>query len=412
MLLRVFILAIGLVPGALGAEFPRAEPAEVGLSQERLDRITRALESSVQQGHVAGAIGVVARRGKIAYWQNVGMADRKGGRAMADDAIFRIYSMTKPIVSVALMILYEEGRFSLQDEVRQHIPELGGLKVWDGGKAVAADREMTVQDLMRHSSGMTYGLFGDSRVDKMYNDAELLSSNESLAQFVDKLARLPLKHQPGTRWEYSVSVDVQGRLIEVLSGMDLASYMDERVFKPLDMRDTSFRMTREKSGRFAQVYKKTEDERGIEPADERLTHLYYARTRWYSGGGGLVSTARDYLRFCQMLLNGGTLDGTRILSRKTVGLMTIDHIGSMSRASPVLAAGYGFGLNFAVHVDPAASGLNGSVGEYNWNGLAGTSFWIDPAEDLIGIYMVQMMPPRYADGRGQFKRLVYQSIAD
>ncbi|MCY4189687.1 MAG: serine hydrolase, partial [Bryobacterales bacterium] len=173
MLLRVFILAIGLAPGALGAELPRAEPAEVGLSQERLDRITRALESSVQQGHVAGAIGVVARRGKIAYWQNVGMADRKGGRAMADDAIFRIYSMTKPIVSVALMILYEEGRFSLQDEVRQYIPELGGLKVWDGGKAVAADREMTVQDLMRHSSGMTYGLFGDSRVDKMYNDAEL-----------------------------------------------------------------------------------------------------------------------------------------------------------------------------------------------------------------------------------------------
>ena len=331
---------------------------------------------------------------------------------MADDTIFRIYSMTKPIVSVALMILYEEGRFSLKDEVKQHMPELGGLKVWVAGKEVAPDREMTVQDLMRHTSGMTYGLFGDSRVDEMYNDAGVLSENQSVAQFVEKLSKLPLKHQPGTRWDYSVSVDVQGRLIEVLSGKDLATYMRERVFEPLDMRDTAFRMTEEKSGRFAQAYKKTEDEKGIEPANDGRTKRYYEKTQWYSGGGGLVSTTRDYLRFCQMLLNGGILDGTRILSRKTVELMTIDHVSEISRASSILAAGYGFGLNFAVHVDPAQSGLNGSVGEYNWGGLAGTSFWIDPAEELIGIYMIQMMPPRYANGGGQFKRLVYQSITD
>ena len=331
---------------------------------------------------------------------------------MADDAIFRIFSMTKPIVSVALMILYEEGKFSLKDEVKQHIPELGGLKVWVAGKEVTPDREMTVQDLMRHTAGMTYGLFGDSRVDEMYNDAEVLSGNKTVAEFVEKLSKLPLKHQPGTRWDYSVSVDVQGRLVEVLSGMDLATYMSERVFKPLDMRDTAFRMTEEKSDRFAQVYKKTKDEQGIEPANDGRTNRYYEETQWYSGGGGLVSTTRDYLRFCQMLLNGGILDGTRILSRKTVELMTIDHTGSISSASSILAAGYGFGLNFAVHVDPAKSGLNGSVGEYNWGGLAGTSFWIDPAEELIGIYMIQMMPPRYANGAGQFKRLVYQSIAD
>ena len=412
MLLRVLLLAISLLAGAIGAELPRATPAEVGLSQERLDRITRAMESSVEQGHVAGAIGVVVRKGKIAYWENVGMADREAGTAMADDAIFRIYSMTKPIVSVALMILYEEGKFSLKDEVGQHIPELGGLKVWESGKEVAPDREMTVQDLMRHTSGMTYGLFGDSRVDEMYNDAGVLSGNKTVAEFVEKLSKLPLKHQPGTQWDYSVSVDVQGRLIEVLSGMDLATYMSERVFKPLDMPDTSFRMSEEKSGRFAQAYKKTKDEQGIEPANDGRTERYYDDTQWYSGGGGLVSTTRDYLRFCQMLLNGGILDGTRILSRKTVELMTIDHTGEISRASSILAAGYGFGLNFAVHVDPAKSGLNGSVGEYNWGGLAGTSFWIDPAEELIGIYMIQMMPPRYENGAGQFKRLVYQSIAD
>ena len=412
MVFRILLLAISLLASAVGAELPRATPAEVGLSQERLDRITQALESSVDQGHIAGAIGVVARKGKIAYWQNVGMADREGERVMADDAIFRIFSMTKPIVSVALMVLYEEGKFSLKDEVKQHIPELGGLKVWVAGKEVTPDREMTVQDLMRHTSGMTYGLFGDSRVDEMYNDAEVLSGNKTVAEFVEKLSKLPLKHQPGTRWDYSVSVDVQGRLIEVLSGMDLATYMSERVFKPLDMRDTAFRMTEEKSDRFAQVYKKTKDEQGIEPANDGRTNRYYEETQWYSGGGGLVSTTRDYLRFCQMLLNGGILEGTRILSRKTVELMTIDHTGSISSASSILAAGYGFGLNFAVHVDPAKSGLNGSVGEYNWGGLAGTSFWIDPAEELIGIYMIQMMPPRYANGAGQFKRLVYQSIAD
>ena len=352
MLLRILLLAISLLVGAVGAELPRAAPADVGLSQERLDRITQALESSVDQGHVAGAIGVVARKGKIAYWENVGMADREAGTAMADDTIFRIYSMTKPIVSVALMILYEEGRFSLKDEVKQHIPELGGLKVWAAGKEVAPDREMTVQDLMRHTSGMTYGLFGDSRVDEMYNDAGVLSENQSVAQFVEKLSKLPLKHQPGTQWDYSVSVDVQGRLIEVLSGNDLATYMRERVFEPLDMRDTAFRMTEEKSGRFAQAYKKTEDEKGIEPANDGRTKRYYEKTQWYSGGGGLVSTARDYMRFAEMLRNGGELDGIRILLPETVDLMVANQLpaalsgvaqGERPTAIHKDAPGFGFG---------------------------------------------------------------------
>ncbi len=409
---RILALLLAAVASALCGEIPRAKPADVGLSQDRLDRITQAMEASVGKGHLAGAIGVVARKGKIAYWEAVGMADKEAGKPMADDTIFRIYSMTKPIVGVALMTLYEEGKFALRDPVKNHIPELGDLEVWIDGTGVPSEREMTVQDLMRHTSGMTYGLFGDSAVDKMYTEANILGGNKSVAGFIAKLAKLPLKHQPGSAWEYSVSVDVQGRLIEVLSGMDLATFMKERIFDPLDMRDTSFRMTAEKADRFVQIYEKSKDKKQIVPAPKSRTDRYYDDTKWYSGGGGLVSTTRDYLRFCQMMLNGGELDGARILSRKTVDLMTIDHLASVPRASSISRAGYGFGLDFAVHIDPAESGLNGSAGEYNWGGLAGTIFWIDPAEELIGLYMIQMLPPRFGNSSDQFKRLAYQAIVD
>ena len=413
MVTRSVVLLLALVASSLAADIPRAEPGDVGLSKQRLERITRAMEEDVERGYLAGAIGVVARRGKVAYWKTVGMADREAGKPMQDDAIFRIYSMTKPIVGVALMTLYEEGKFSLRDPVREHIPELGGLKVLKGDKLVETDREMTVQDLMRHTSGMTYGLFGESRVDEMYMDAEVLGGNRSVEHFVQKLSKLPLKHQPGSAWEYSVSVDVQGRLIEVLSGMDLDEFMRERIFKPLGMRDTSFRMTVATKDRFVQLYQKTEDKKGIEPAPDSRSERYFdSDSRWFSGGGGLVSTTRDYLRFCQMLLNGGVLDGKRILSRKTVDLMRIDHIAEIPRASSISRAGYGFGLNFAVHIDPPESGLNGSVGEYNWGGLAGTIFWIDPAEEMIGLYMIQALPPRFEDSRTQFKQLAYQAIVD
>ncbi len=410
--LRTLVLSLVAIATLVAGEIPRAEPAEVGLSQERLDRITRDLEGSVAEGRIAGVIGVLARKGRIAYWEKVGMADREAGKPMADDAIFRIYSMTKPIVGVALMTLYEEGKFSLRDPVKKFIPELGGLEVMIDGKLVPAKREMTVQDLMRHTSGMTYGVFGESAVDEMYNDADLLGGNRDVAEFVTKLARLPLKHQPGSAWEYSVSVDVQGRLIEVLSGQDLAAALQERVFGPLEMRDTSFRISAEKAGRFAQVYQRSEDKQGIVPSPKSRSAGYYEDSRWYSGGGGLVSTARDYLRFCQMLLNGGVLDGQRILSRKTVDLMTLDHLPGAVSASSILRNGYGFGLDFAVHVDPVRSGLNGSVGEYNWSGLAGTAFWIDPAEELIGLYMIQALPPRLGETWTRFKRMAYQAIAD
>ena len=403
----------GLEPDAPAAgEIPKVDPAQVGLSQERLDRITAALQADVERGHLAGTIGVVARRGKIGYWQTVGMADRENGRAMSDDTIFRIYSMTKPIVGVGLMTLYEEGRFNLRDRVRNYIPELGGLEVLDGDGTTKARREMTVQDLMRHTAGMGYG-GGDTAADKKFRELDVLGGNRSIDDFIQKLAQVPLKHHPGSAWEYSVSVDVQGRLIEVLSGQDLDTFLNERVFGPLDMRDTGFTVPEEKKDRFVQMYAKTEDGEGIEPASaDRSTGYYDYESKWFSGGGGLVSTTRDYLRFCQMMLNGGMLGDQRILSRKTIELMTRDHVEGVRRASRTLSDGYGFGLDFAVHMDKAESGLNGSLGEYNWGGLAGTIFWIDPTEEMIGLYMIQLLPPRFGDGRGQFKRLAYQAIAD
>lgn len=403
----------GLEPdGPAAGEIPKVDPAQVGLSQERLDRITAALQADVERGHLAGAIGVVARRGKIGYWQTVGMADRENGRAMSDDTIFRIYSMTKPIVGVGLMTLYEEGRFNLRDRVKNYIPELGGLEVLDGDSTTKARREMTVQDLMRHTAGMGYG-GGDTAADKKFRELDVLGGNRSIDDFIQKLAQVPLKHHPGSAWEYSVSVDVQGRLIEVLSGQDLDTFLNERVFGPLDMRDTGFTVPEAKKDRFVQMYAKTEDGEGIEPASaDRSTGYYDYESKWFSGGGGLVSTTRDYLRFCQMMLNGGMLGDQRILSRKTIELMTRDHVEGVRRASRTLSDGYGFGLDFAVHVDKAKSGLNGSLGEYNWGGLAGTIFWIDPTEEMIGLYMIQLLPPRFGDGRGQFKRLAYQAIAD
>ena len=412
MIFRTLLVSLAIFAATSCSEPARPTPEQVGLSHDRLDRITQALQADVDRGHLSGAIGVVFRKGRVAYWENVGMADIEAGRPMTDDAIFRIYSMTKPIVGVALMTLYEEGAFALGDPVKDYIPELGGLEVLTESGTEHSRREMTVQDLMRHTAGMSYG-GGESRAAKLFRELDVLGGNRSVDDFIQKVSQIPLKHHPGSAWEYSVSVDVQGRLIEVLSGQDLATFLRERLFGPLDMPDTGFTVPPEKKDRFVQMYSKTDDEKGIEPSPASRSEGYYDyESRWYSGGGGLVSTTGDYLRFCRMLLNGGELDGHRILSRKTIELMTRDHVAGIRRASRTLAAGYGFGLDFAVHIDKAKSGLNGSLGEYNWGGLAGTIFWIDPVEDMIGLYMIQMLPPRFSDGRNQFKRLAYQAIID
>lgn len=432
-------LAVGALVAQAGEPvLPKAKPGAVGLGAERLERIGSAMEADVTAGRVPGAVALVARRGKVAYFEARGAADRETGAPMRPDTIFRIYSMSKPITSVALMILYEEGKFMLQDPVSKYLPELGKLSVLiddplkDEGpvfnipdldedsapaptvdtsnlKTEPARRDMTVQDLMRHTSGLTYGFFGNSTVDRLYMEAGILTRDADLADMVSKLGKIPLKHQPGTTWEYSVSVDVQGRLVEVLSGTPFDQYLDERIFKPLGMVDTGFYMPPEKMHRFAQMYSPDRNG-GIVPADPNLSRNFVEKPGLFSGGGGLVSTAADYYRFCQMLLNGGELNGARILSRKTIELMTANHLVDGIIGGP--SGGYGFGLGFAVAEDLGAIGSATSVGEYNWGGAAGTRFWIDPAEEFIGIYMVQILPHTGLNYGSQFKILAYQSITD
>lgn len=410
----IAIFVVCLTTFLWGQGLPTTTPEEVGLSSERLARITKAMEDDVAAGRIPGALAMVIRHGKVAYLETRGMADREARKPVRDDTIFRIYSMSKPITSVALMTLYEEGRFQVTDPVSKYIPELGGLRVLveDPGKGghrlVETNRDMTIQDLLRHTSGLTYG-FGKSAVDKMYRDAGVLTSSRDLAEMTGKLGIIPLQHQPGSTWEYSVSVDVIGRLIEVLSGMSFDEFLQQRIFAPLKMTGTAFYVPGNKMSRFAQLYR-PDDNGGLKPADPKTSRRYMKKGTFFSGGGGLVSTAIDYARFCQMMLNGGELDGVRLLSRKTVELMTVDHLGGISQR--VNDTGYGFGLGFAVVVDLSRTGLATSVGEYRWGGAAGTTFWIDPAEELIGIYMVQIRPHsglRYGD---TFKILTYQAIAD
>ncbi len=430
------LVALLAAPALFAGTLPKSSPADAGLSAERLQRITEAMKRDTANGDIPGAVALVARNGKIAYIEAVGQADKEKSVAMRPDTIFRIYSMSKPITSVALMSLYEEGKFFLDDPVSMYIPELKDLKVIvskedKGGSGVfnlpetdpakqaakpttAADvttepavREMTIQDLLRHTSGLTYGFFGNTEVDQIYQQAGILTTDKDLADMCQKLSKIPLLYQPGTQWHYSISVDVQGRLVEVLSGQPFDKFLEERIFKPLGMVDTSFAVPADKMDRFAQMY--TPDAAAkIKPAPAFYSRNFVGSPTFFSGGGGLVSTATDYFRFCQMMLNGGELDGVRIISRPTVELMTTDHLLDI----PGMGAGYGFGLGFAVAKEPGAIGVPVSRGEFNWGGAAGTKFWIDPQEKLIGVYMVQILPHtglRYGE---TFKNLAYQAVAD
>jgi CubicO group peptidase (beta-lactamase class C family) len=402
-------------------------PATVGLSSHRLANIRTVMSQLVASKKIPGAIGLIARHGKVAYREAWGQADMETGISMRMDAIHRIYSMSKPITSVALMMLYEEGKFQLSDPVAKFLPEFAKMTVGveekdpqTGAlvfKTVPAKRRITVHNLLRHTAGMTYGVFGDTAVDQAYRKAGILSELD-LASFIADLARLPLQFEPGTRWHYSVAVDVQGRLIEVLSGKSFDQFLQERIFTPLKMVDTGFYVPANKKQRLTILYTPNKAG-GIEPMpvgstrEENLAKYpnvapsYLEVQGMLSGGGGLVSTTYDYLRFCQMLLNKGTYEGTRLLSRKTVELMTSDNLGII----PGMQAGIGFGLGFAVSKAPGEAGLMGSKGEYTWGGAAGTKFWIDPQEDLIGIFMIQIMP-NSVDYGALFRTLAYQAIDD
>jgi CubicO group peptidase (beta-lactamase class C family) len=386
----------------------------VGLSSERLARVGEVFRGYAEAGRLAGAVGMVLRHGKVAYLDSWGMRDLAARDPMEVDDIFRIYSMTKPVTSVAVMMLYEEGRFFLDDPVGRYLPELANVQVARLAEATGPQdipterpaRPMTIRDLLRHTSGLTYGSFSNTVVDQVYRQANVLGQR-TLADMVAELGKIPLLYQPGTRWNYSVSTDVLGRLVEVLSGQRFDVFLRERIFEPLGMHDTGFYVEPSKRHRFAELYGHTGPERRLEVVTARP---YTPDETFFSGGGGLVSTAHDYARFAQMLLNGGELDGARILSPATVELMTTDHLHD--DGASFLADGWGFGLGFTVKNRPALDGLPDSVGTYYWFGVAGTSFWIDPARDLVGIFMVQLNPNRDVNFRDQFKRMVYAALVE
>lgn len=385
-----------------------SRPEDVGFSSVRLERIRQRLHADVDGGRIPGAVLLVARHGRIASLQAVGFRERATRRPMTQDALFRIASMTKPIVSVAIMALAEEGRLDIGAPVAQYLPEFENVKV--GVERVAPRRPMTVQDLLRHTSGLTYGIFGNSRVDELYRSSEIFRS-ASLAQMVSAVAALPLAHHPGEAWEYSVSTDVLGRIVEVVSGRELDAFIAERITSPLKMPDTGF---------FAGAA--TLDRIALPDAEIALPGPFpTSRPALLSGGGGMVSTAGDYARFSQMLLNGGELEGVRILSPKTVELMTSDQIPPeaerhtsvallLDAFGPTPEMGSGFGLGFGVRTDPGRNPLPGSVGTFSWSGIAGTYFWADPEEKLLAVVMTQIPQPALIPYWRQMRTLVYQAV--
>ena len=389
---------------------PLAAPEEIGLSTARLARLGEVMAGEIERGRVPGAVALIARRGRLGYFESFGRRDAAGGEPMTKDTIFRIYSMTKPITSVAAMMLWEEGRFLLSDPIAKYLPDLARLDVAvdrDGElERVPAVRAVTIQDLLRHTSGLTYEFRGSGPVHRMYRSAKVDSRAQSNADQVATLGRMPLLHQPGTRWEYGRSTDVVGRLIEVLSGQTLSAFFEQRILAPLGMPDTAFHVPARHHSRIAEAF-------GKDPDSGVTVQLLEVRDppTFESGGGGLVSTAADYARFLQMLLNGGTLDGRRLLSRKTIELMTADHLGPITGAPDLLLPGHGFGLGFAVRLHTGIAHVPGSVGQYFWGGLAGTTFWIDPAEQLFALMLIQT--PGLRDYyRTLFRDLVYAAVDD
>jgi CubicO group peptidase (beta-lactamase class C family) len=430
----LFGAAILVAPAWADMKTPLASaPAEqVGMSKQKLDRIQETFRKEAEENRLPGAVIMVARKGKLVHASAVGFQDKDAGKAMALDSVFRIYSMTKPLVSVAAMILVEEGKVQLTDPVSKFLPAFKGQRV-SVAKADAeyarvtygtapAEREMTVQDLMRHTAGLAYGeITANAPVKEAYTKAGLYSptvrdfDSRALtpAQFSERLAAAPLAHQPGTYWEYSLASDLLGRVVEAASGKRLGEFLDERVFKPLGMNDTAFSLPQDKSGRLAQAFP-TDPASGL---PNKLIDVSAAPGN-DSGGAGAVSTAADYLRFTQMLLNGGQLDGVRILSRTTVQYMASDHLGTriqmpFTPGELLLGTpGYTFGLGFAVRLGPGIAGVPGSQGEYLWAGYAGTFFWVDPKEEVTAVMMTQAPSPARAFYRRLVKQLVYQAIVD
>jgi CubicO group peptidase (beta-lactamase class C family) len=403
----------------------KIDPDAAGFDASRLARIDDHLRSRyVEPGKIAGCQVVVSRRGQVAHATVLGRADRERQVPSADDTIYRIYSMTKPVTAVAAMMLYEEGRFQLDDPISRLMPEFAGQRVFTGGGygAVATEpavRDITFRDLLTHTSGLTYGFMQATPVDAIYREQkiELPGADEPLADVVARLARVPLIAQPGAEWNYSVSIDVLGHLIAVISGQPFDAFLRERILGPLGMTDTDFSVPPGKVDRFAASYGKGADGRP-RLLEDRETSPFLSPPKAPSGGGGLVGTARDYMRFAQMLLARGALGPQRLLGRKTVELMTMNHLGGDMAAmgQPRFAEstyhGIGFGLGVSVQLDPAKAQIMGSPGEFAWGGMASTAFFIDPREDIAVVLMTQLTPSSAYPIRRELRVLTYQSIID
>jgi CubicO group peptidase (beta-lactamase class C family) len=405
------LFAAALSATAAFAQLPAAaHPEDVGFSSKRLEKTRQAYKTDVENKTIPGAVLLIVRNGKVATYDAIGFQERAAQTPMKKDSIFRVASMSKPITTVAAMILAEENKLDIGAPVGQYIPEFKDVKV--GADHVSPKRPMTVQDLMRHTSGLTYGLFGNSPIDQMYRKADIFNS-KSLAEMVKTVAGMPLLHQPGESWEYSVSTDVLGRVVEVVSGMDLDAFIQERIAGPLKMNDTGFWVKPAAISRLA--------------LPDQKSNLPFAdpaqKPALMSGGGGMFSTAGDYARFSQMLLNGGELEGVRILGPKTIALMTSDQLpANTERHTPVAMAlgpfgptpemGTSFGLGFAVRVDPGRNPEPGSIGDFSWGGITGTLFWVDPKEKLVTVMMTQS--PQGANGFvwRQTRTMVYQALVN
>lgn len=402
---------------AQSQNLPEARAEELGMSTPRLARIGDWVRSEVAAGRVPGAVVMVSRNGKLAYYEAIGQQGPGAPGPMQRDSIFRIYSMTKPLVSVAALMLVEEGKLLLEAPVSRYIPSFANLKVGiervdpaTGAKSlelVGPRRAMTVQDLLRHTSGLTYGFFGDSLVKKAYLDAGVGSGNFTTAEFAEKLATLPLHYHPGSTWDYSYSTDVLGRVLEVATGQSLYSLLRARLLDPLGMRDTMFYVT--DAPRQARVAEPFADDRvigaGVVVNDPRVLQ------KFESGGGGMVSTATDYSRFLQMMLNGGTLDGRRYLSPKTIEYMTSDHLGASVATTPLYlpGAGHGFGLGFATRRVNGEAPYITPAGDYWWGGAGGTYFWVDPKTNLFVVFMMQS-PKQRVVYRSVLRNMVYAAV--
>ena len=397
-----------------------------GFSTEKLKNIESYLqEKYIDTNRYVGTLTGIYRNGQLGFISTLGLMDRESRKPVERDTIFRIYSMTKPITSVALMSLYEKGLLQLDDPVSEYIPAFKDLNVYSEGifgnyKTTYPDREMTIRDLLSHQSGLTYGFMERSNVDAAYRELGIeKESQQNLQEFVNVLSTIPLEFSPGTAWNYSVSTDVCGYLIEVISGKTLDMFLEEEIFQPLGMSDTGFYVPSSKTQRLSSNYEYRE---GQEPilVDDANTGSYINPPTLFSGGGGLVSTLDDYMAFCKMVLGRGSLAGHRILSRKTLDLMSSNHLTNgkdlrscaYGRWSETSYTGVGFGLGFSVLLDPAASQVSGSKGELAWGGAASTAFWIDPLEDMAVVFLTQLLPSSTYNVRRELRSLVYSALSD